>query len=69
MKIIANSNPRCAGPVICKGGKCPTLYQDENNDFFIQGYIVKDKDISIPNDECLVKVSKELIINIKDIEI
>ena len=48
----------------CKESTCPTIYQDEQGRYVIQGFIIKDEDktgINLPNGEDAVVVPKEFM--------
>lgn len=62
MKLITKSE-------MCVKKRCPSLYQDEDGSFYIQGYIVKDalkKLRTLPDGETLVRIDASLIKNIKE---
>ena len=48
----------------CEDTACPTIYQDEQGRYVIQGFIIKDEDkagINLPNGEDSVVVPKEFM--------
>ena len=48
----------------CKDSTCPTIYQDEQGRYVIQGFMSKDEDkadINLPNGEDAVGVPKEFM--------
>ena len=52
----------------CKSGPCPTLYQDEDGKFYIQGFKVLEnlkKSVSMSENEDLVEISPNPIDAIK----
>ena len=62
MKLITKSE-------MCARKRCPSLYQDKDGSFYVQGYIVKDakeKLRTLPSGETLVRVDASLIKNIKE---
>jgi len=53
---------------MCVFGRCPTLYQDKDGSFFVQGYIVKDAKKKLPGlpvGETLVRIDPSLVKGIK----
>lgn len=50
------------GSVTCSGGYCPTVYEDENGDIFVQGYVAPEARarLNIPEGEDLVRINREL---------
>lgn len=48
----------------CANSSCPTIYQDKDGNFFIQGFQLKDiakKDIPLPEGEDVVMVPKDFL--------
>lgn len=50
------------GPFGCSGGICPTVYEDDNGDIYVQGYVAPEarKKLDIPKGEDVVRISREL---------
>ena len=47
---------------LCPGGGCPTVYEAEDGDYLVQGYILKNTDksaLGTPEGEDLVRLPKE----------
>jgi hypothetical protein len=45
----------------CRDDTCPTLYATDRGTFVVQGYVVKDSDVTLPEGEALVEVPAELL--------
>jgi hypothetical protein len=45
----------------CRDDTCPTLYATDRGTFVIQGYVVNDSDVTLPEGEALVEVPAELL--------
>lgn len=60
MRVIVRSG--------CSGGLCPTVYEDDNGDLYVQGYVTTDaerKKIGLPEGEELVRIDRALFENIR----
>lgn len=45
----------------CRDDTCPTLYATDSGTFVVQGYVVNDTDVTLPEGEALVEVPAELL--------
>jgi hypothetical protein len=45
----------------CRDDTCPTLYATDRGTFVVQGYVVNDTDVTLPEGEALVEVPAELL--------
>jgi hypothetical protein len=45
----------------CRDDTCPTLYATDRGTFVVQGYVVNDTDVTLPEGEALVEVPPELL--------
>jgi hypothetical protein len=45
----------------CRDDTCPTLYASDRGTFVVQGYVVNDTDVTLPEGEALVEVPAELL--------
>lgn len=45
----------------CRDDTCPTLYATDRSTFVVQGYVVNDTDVTLPEGEALVEVPPELL--------
>ena len=51
----------------CSGGQCPSVYENENGEIFIQGYVVENsiaQQVAVPKGENLIKINDNLLRNI-----
>jgi hypothetical protein len=45
----------------CWDGTCPTLYESDRGTIVVQGWVVEDSDLTVPEGEALVEVPVELL--------
>jgi hypothetical protein len=45
----------------CRDGTCPTIYLSDRGTIVIQGYVVTEADVSVPEGEALVEIPAELL--------
>jgi hypothetical protein len=45
----------------CRDGTCPTIYATDRGTVVVQGYIVTDADLTVPEGEALVEIPAELL--------
>jgi hypothetical protein len=45
----------------CRDDTCPTLYATDRGTFVVQGYVLNDTDVTLPEGEALVEVPAELL--------
>jgi hypothetical protein len=45
----------------CRDDTCPTLYATDRGTIVVQGYVVRDSDVTVPEGEALVEVPAELL--------
>lgn len=47
----------------CSGGTCPTVYEAEDGEIYVQGFIATSEEVSrvnLPKGEALVRISRTL---------
>jgi hypothetical protein len=46
----------------CSGGVCPTVYEDDNGDIYVQGFVAPDarRRLKVPDGEDVVRINREL---------
>ena len=62
MRLITKSG-------MCVIRKCPSLYQDKDGSFYVQGYVVKNAKKKLPGlpvGEALVRIDASLVKGIKE---
>jgi hypothetical protein len=45
----------------CRDGTCPTIYRSDRGTIVVQGYVVTDADVTVPEGEALVEIPAELL--------
>jgi hypothetical protein len=51
----------------CKGGSCPTIYETEDGNIVVQGYIITEQTgVDVPDGETLVELPKDFVNNLKE---
>ncbi len=45
----------------CYDGTCPTIYRTDRGTIVVQGWTVKDSDVTLPEGEALVEIPTELL--------
>jgi hypothetical protein len=45
----------------CRDGTCPTIYETDRGTIVVQGYVVTDADVAVPEGETLVEIPAELL--------
>jgi hypothetical protein len=45
----------------CRDDTCPTLYSTDRGTIVVQGYVVRDADVAVPEGEALVEIPAELL--------
>jgi hypothetical protein len=45
----------------CRDGTCPTIYATDRGTVVVQGYVVTDADVTVPEGEALVEIPAELL--------
>jgi hypothetical protein len=45
----------------CRDGTCPTIYRSDRGTIVVQGYVVTDADVAVPEGEALVEIPAELL--------
>jgi hypothetical protein len=46
--------------VDCRDGTCPTIYASDRGTIVVQGYLVADAEVNVPEGEALVEIPVEL---------
>jgi hypothetical protein len=49
------------GGADCRDGTCPTIYRSDRGTIVVQGYVVMDADVTVPEGEALVEIPAELL--------
>lgn len=45
----------------CFDGTCPTIYLSDRGTIVVQGYVVTEADVTVPEGEALVEIPAELL--------
>jgi hypothetical protein len=45
----------------CRDGTCPTIYRSDRGTIVVQGYVVTDAEVTVPEGEALVEIPAELL--------
>lgn len=45
----------------CASSNCPTVYETDQNTYLIQGYVIKDHHMELPDGENLIQIPKEFL--------
>lgn len=50
----------------CKGGSCPTIYETEEGNIVVQGYVLNEQSgVDVPEGESLVELPKGFVEGLK----
>lgn len=45
----------------CRDGTCPTIYRSDRGTVVVQGFVVTDANVTVPEGEALVEIPAELL--------